>query len=397
MVRIGFFLSSCFPDEYPGGKNYMMNLFYSLSLLKDNEIECILFIGKKTPLTYEKDFEPFGKIVRTSLLDRKSLYWFVYKVLYKLFRTHIVAYSLLKKYDISVLSHSDIYGKKLPFKTVNWVPDLQFMHLPHLWNEKGLMQQKKVFKQRLILSDVAVNSSYDGQKDSLDYVPEAKTSVIRPVYQVSDKVYKNSESTISYLEKKYNFKGKYFYLPNQFWTHKNHMVVFKALSVLKSKGIEVVVLCSGLMGHADALERGHTEYMENIHKYILDNKLGDNLKLLGLIDYKDVQYFMRNSISVINPSLFEGWSSTVEECKSIGKNVILSNLDVHFEQNPPGAIFFDPNNPEELAKVLENKWNNSEGGPDYALEEKAQASLRSRTIKYGKKYQKMILNLVSEI
>ena len=397
MVRVGFFLSSCFPDEYPGGKNYMMNLLYSLFLLKDKEIECILFIGKKTPLTYEKDFERFGKIVRSSLFDRKSLYWFVYKVLYKLFRTHIVAYSLLNKYDISVLSHSDIYGKKLPFKTVNWVPDLQFMHLPHLWNEKGLMQQKKVFKQRLILSDVAVNSSYDGEKDSLDYVPEAKTSVIRPVYQVSDEVYNNSESTISYLEKKYNFKGKYFYLPNQFWTHKNHMVVFKALSVLKSKGIEVVVLCSGLMDHADAPERGHTEYMENIHKYILDNKLGDNLKLLGLIDYEDVLKLGRYSISIINSSFFEGWSTTVEEAKSIGKNVILSNLDIHLEQDPPGAVFFDPTDHNELAKILEDKWLNNQGGPDYLLEAKAQASLRSRTIKYGEKYQKMILNLVSEI
>lgn len=71
---------------------------------------------------------------------------------------------------------------------------------------------------------------------------------------------------------------------------------------------------------------------------------------------------MRNSISVINPSFFEGWNSTVEECKSIGKNIILSNLNVHLEQDPPGAIFFDPNNAEELADILDRKRESGNGG-----------------------------------
>ena len=235
MTKVGFFLSSCFPDEYPGGKNYMINLFYSLSLLKDKKIELILFIGKKTPLKYEMDFKSYGKIVRTSLLDRKSLFWFIYKVFYRLFNSHIILYPIIKKYNISIMSHSDIYGTNLPFKTVNWVPDLQFLHLPNLWNEKGLKHQQKVFKKRLLLSNVSLNSSYDGEKDSLNYVPKATTSVIRPVYQVSEKIYSESTSTILFLEKKYNFKGKYFYLPNQFWTHKNHMIVFKSLLLLKEK------------------------------------------------------------------------------------------------------------------------------------------------------------------
>ena len=393
MTKVGFFLSSCFPDEYPGGKNYMINLFYSLSLLKNKKIELILFIGKKTPLKYEMDFKLYGKIVRTSLLDRKSLYWFIYKVFYRLFNSHIISYPIIKKYNISIMSHSDIYGTNLPFKTVNWVPDLQFLHLPYLWNEKGLKHQQKVFKERLLLSNVSVNSSYDGEKDSLYYVPKATTSVIRPVYQVSEKIYSNSDSTISFLEEKYDFKGKYFYLPNQFWTHKNHMIVFKSLAILKAKGINVLLICSGLMDGADSEERGHRDYMESIHKYIDENNLKNNIRLLGLIDYEDVKKLGRNSISIINPSFFEGWSTTVEEAKSIGKNVILSNLQIHIEQDPPGGIFFDPNNAEDLSEILEQKWENSEGGPDYDLEEQARKILKSRTIDYAKKYHKMILNL----
>lgn len=397
MIRVGFFLSSCFPDEYPGGKNYMMNLFFALSSVEklNKKIEMVLFIGRKTPLQYEKDFECYGKIVRTSLLDRKSLYWFVYKVFRKLFRTHIVAYPLLLKYDISIMSHSDIYGKRLPFKTINWVPDLQFMHLPHLWSERGLADQRKIFKDRLMLSDTILNSSYDGEKDALDYVPECKTCVIRPVYQIRKEIY-DDISTKALLEKKYKFKGKYFFLPNQFWTHKNHMVVFKTIKILKSRGIDILVLCSGLIDGADSAERNHNNYILSIKKYISENKLTENIKLLGLIEYRNVLILVRHSISIINPSFFEGWSTTVEEAKSIGKNVILSNLDIHIEQDPPGSIFFDPNDPDELANILEEKWINNKGGPDYDLEKEAKANIGVRTKQFGEMYHKLILDLVKD-
>ena len=59
------------------------------------------------------------------------------------------------------------------------------------------------------------------------------------------------------------------------------------------------------------------------------------------------------SKAVINPSLFEGWSSTVEECKSVEKNMILSDLDVHKEQYP-NATFFERNSVESLKNILKN-------------------------------------------
>ena len=37
----------------------------------------------------------------------------------------------------------------------------------------------------------------------------------------------------------------YFYLPNQFYRHKNHQLVVDALTILKRRGVEVVVCASG--------------------------------------------------------------------------------------------------------------------------------------------------------
>jgi hypothetical protein len=58
---------------------------------------------------------------------------------------------------------------------------------------------------------------------------------------------------------------------------------------------------------------------------------------------------MRGAVGILNPSLFEGWSTTVEECKSMGKRVLLSDIAVHREQAPGRAIYFDPYNANELA------------------------------------------------
>ena len=397
-IKVGFFLSSRFPDEYPGGKNYMKNLFFALSTVPDKQMECILFIGKSTPQSYEDEFKSYGEIVRTSLLDRRSFYWFMDKIFYKLLRFQGLVYPLIKKYKISVMSHSDIYGKKMPFKTINWVPDLQFMHLSHLWSKDGLEFEQRRFRDRLKLSDRIIFSSCDGQKDGLAYVPNGglKYVVVKPVYQVDPDSFKsNDQENRNRIKSKYGFKGKFFYLPNQFWTHKNHKIMFEAVNILKKQAREILVICTGLMENADSPERGFDEYITGMKNYVAENCLENNIKFLGLIKYGDVQYLMRNSISIINPSFFEGWSSTVEEAKSIGKNVILSNLDVHLEQDPPGGVYFDPNNAEELADILLRKWEESNGGPDFDLEREAKRNINARTTKFGEKYCRVVAELAN--
>ena len=60
--------------------------------------------------------------------------------------------------------------------------------------------------------------------------------------------------------------------------------------------------------------------------------LEKNFIFLGVIPYKDVLGLMRAAVAVINPSVMEGWSTTVEEAKSLGLPLILSDIPVHREQ-----------------------------------------------------------------
>ena len=195
------------------------------------------------------------------------------------------------------------------------------------------------------------NDAHDDFKTVANNNDLKKGYVLNFVSQpIPNSIYEKQEN----LEIKFNFLGKFFYLPNQFWKHKNHLIVFKAIKILKDKGVNITLICSGEMLDFRSNDNNHTQ---KILDYVADNDL-NSVKILGKIKYIEVMSLMKSSIAVINPSYFEGWSSTVEESKSIGKKIILSNIAVHKEQKPPNAIFFNPDDEKTLSSILENEWLN---------------------------------------
>jgi hypothetical protein len=76
--------------------------------------------------------------------------------------------------------------------------------------------------------------------------------------------------------------------------------------------------------------------------------------------------------------------------KSIGKQLILSDIEVHREQQPPKAEFFEPQNARQLAEILKAKWNELKPGPDLAMETAARLQLEGRIRNYAETFSKII-------
>jgi glycosyltransferase involved in cell wall biosynthesis len=111
--------------------------------------------------------------------------------------------------------------------------------------------------------------------------------------------------------------------------------------------------------------------------------LRSHVLYLGLIDHDDALALMRQSLCVLNPSLFEGWGYSAEEARSVGKRTLLSDIPAHREQSPPKGAFFDPHDCTELADKLEEIWKDCEPGPDNELEARARAAADERMRCYG--------------
>lgn len=391
MIKVGFWYD--YGIVYSGGLNYFRNLLYALSLVEDKKIIPYVFFGSDVDPKIVADFKNYATVVQTPLLARKTLPWAIHRTLYRLFGAQWMVNRILRRHGIDVLSHASmVSGTRRPYRLVTWIADFQYLHLPELFPGLDVAQKSAELNKLIGESDVVVLSSHDARKDFDAVADPAFAAKARVMQFVSQPAGEGAAvRTKAYLEEKYDFKGRYFFLPNQFWRHKNHEVVFEAIAALKQSGHEVRLLCTGWLRDP---RFSKSEYVNRLQEIIEQNGLQDNIRLLGSIDYADVLALSRHSIAVINPSRFEGWSSSVEEAKSIGKRVILSNIDVHVEQSPPGGVYFDPDDKNMLAGILKEAWETWPEGvnPDY--ETAARSTLEARTLAFGERYVQIIDELM---
>jgi len=62
---------------------------------------------------------------------------------------------------------------------------------------------------------------------------------------------------------------------------------------------------------------------------------------------------MKYAKAIIQPSLFEGWSTVIEDAKSLQVPVIAANLNVNVEQLETTGTYFESHNASQLATILE--------------------------------------------
>jgi glycosyltransferase involved in cell wall biosynthesis len=231
-------------------------------------------------------------------------------------------------------------------------------------------------------------SSHDARKDLAAFDAEAvqKSHVL---HFVANPPAVEAPLPPEVLAAKYQVSGPYFHLPNQFWAHKNHRVVLQALKILRERGTPVQVLATGRTE-----DHRQPAFFGNLTREIREAGVGGEFRVLGLVPYAEMIALMQNSVALLNPSLFEGWSSSVEEGKSLGKRMIISDLAVHREQDPPAALYFNPKDPAELAgrmaAVLSDR-----GFDENALREKALLEFPGRRRQFARDYCSMVGRILS--
>ena len=285
----------------------------------------------------------------------------------------------LRRHGVGALFDGQAHGADLDVPLVAWIPDLQHLRLPQYFDADELRWRDALFGGIIRYASRIVVSSEDVLGDLGWFAPEAvaRTRVLSFVAQVPDDVY-DEESRCAV--RKYHLPQRYFFLPNQFWKHKNHPLVLEALSRLRSVAPGIHVACTGTPH-----DYRHPDHFGRLLAQIAELGLAGAVTLLGSVPHLDVLRLMRHSVAVLQPSLFEGWSTTVEESKSLGKGLILSDLAVHREQEPPRALYFDPTSPAALAERMLEAWEHWAPGPTADLEAEARALLPERTRAFGRR------------
>lgn len=346
MTKVGIVIS--FAEDWIGGLNYYKNLINAVYSLPERNIEFVIFTNTNSKLENITEFSKL-KIVRSRLFDRLSFLWLVRKSIMHFFRADPLFIQCLKSHQIDVLSHSGWLGKRSPIPTIGWIPDFQHIHLPMFFSKKNRQRRDAEFKRIGELCSKIILSSKDAQKDMHRFMPDSQHKTVVLNFAINPSLVKPDQKVVSLesLEGRYQFSRPYFLLPNQFWVHKNHQVVIEALHLLKQTKPSVLIIATG-----NTVDPRNPSHYEALIEDLASRGLKENFKSCGVVPSEDLYSLMRYAQAVINPSFFEGWSTSVEEAKVLGKRVILSDIPVHREQNPEYGVYFDPKNPAELAQLL---------------------------------------------
>lgn len=341
-IRVAFTMIS--RRSWAGGYNYQRNLFAALQRYCRGEITPIVFAGERDD---RADLQTLAQIpgvetIRSAAFDPRRMQ--IPAAL--LMGCDHAALAEFRKGKIDVVFESArFFGWRLPYPAVAWIPDLQHRRLPQLFSIAARWRREFGFRMQIGSGRWILLSSNSALRDCLEFYPNAagRVSVVRFAAGPSPELLTANPSEVA---KSYELPENFFYLPNQFWRHKNHQVVIDALAILASRGVEVAVAASG---GSDAREPGH---FDAIMRGVRERGLHKNFRHLGMIPLPHVYALLRASTALINPSRFEGWSTTVEEAKSFGVPMILSDLDVHREQATEAASYFGVDDAEALANRL---------------------------------------------
>jgi len=380
-IKVGIVFN--YDEQWIGGTYYFQYLIQSLNLLVDEQKPEINIISRHTSSFDSIENLKYPYIKYHLIEERGLLGKIIDKFKYR-FNKYAITGSKKINFEIDIIFHPT--EVRIPNTIKNhlyWIPDFQEIHLPHLFSKEYLSYRK--FTQNAVIKpgNHILFSSNDAMKDFKMLYPDAKTTC----YVVPFSVFHQDFSKINFedLKKKYFIDSQYpyFFSPNQFWKHKNHFVVLNAIKRLKDKGREdVFVIFSGKEG-----DQRNPTYFQEIKDYIRVNHLEKNIKFLGFIHRREQLCFMDNALAVIQPSLFEGWSSVVEDAKSLNKNIILSSLNVHIEQVGNRGFFFNPESAEGLADHLVTFMDNKINRPQFLYKNSLQ--------EFGKKFMEVVTKIVN--
>lgn len=264
---------------------------------------------------------------------------------------------------------------------VGWIFDFQHIHLAHNFSAAEIAQRNQTFRQMAKQCDLVMLSSQDARQDFARFVPEfAHKARVHPfpsalVFQKLPQ--EDPRPRVS----AYHVPAKFILVANQFWTHKNHGVVIDAISLCRQRGLDIPVVFTGLPNDG---RTPSNSYVSSVLQRIARQNVSGLVLPLGLAPLDDLIALMRCATLIIQPSQFEGWSTIVEDAKALGRPVMCSNLPLHREQHPGALGFFDCDDPERLAALLQEHWNALPPGPDLGVEEGAMRQARAFSQAYGK-------------
>jgi len=339
-----------FEGDLQGGGGYQQQLTVLTSLGSLNKYEITAFVfseeNKKVLETYNI----------TAVLVKKTLFDKIYRLLHrqvwffrfsKLFKLKTLFEKKLKDNNIDLvyfLSPSELSLDLIEHNYIITVWDLchrDFLEFPEVNYYREFELREELYKKALKKAVAILVDSELGKENIIRRYNIDEDRVFVAPFAPSVNIYLDNNINV---KAKYKINGEYIYYPAQFWSHKNHVYIIDALSILKSQGINLFAVFSGS-------NKGNLDY---VLQYAKKMGVEDLVKYIGFAPNEDIYSLYKNSIALVMPTYFGPTNIPPLEAFAIGTPVVYSNLKGLKEQVKDAALLCNLSDPNSLATHLKN-------------------------------------------
>lgn len=316
-------------NKKTGVENY--SFFLINELIKNNSDNITLISPKSIPLPVKQIIIPFPR-----LWTQIRLSWEIFrnKKINNLFvPSHLIPIIHPKNTTITI---HDVAFKRFPQSYrflsrayLNWGAKYAIKHA------KNIIVPSKTTKKDLI-------KFYNAKPKKITVIPLGYKSI----YQKESP----KEITRQILDKYLLKPRNYFLFIGRIESKKNIEILIKSFNSIVNKYPHIKLVLAGKTGVGG----------NNILKSI-NNK---NIIVTGYISDDEKKVLLKNCLSFIFPSLFEGFGIPLLEAMDANVPIIASNIPTSYEVAKNNALFFQPNEVNELTNCLKDLiekkeiWNN---------------------------------------
>jgi glycosyltransferase involved in cell wall biosynthesis len=145
------------------------------------------------------------------------------------------------------------------------------------------------------------------------------------------------------IKKKYNLKNDYIFYPAQFWAHKNHIYILKAIKILReTKHIDIDVVFSGS-------NKGN---LNHILEKAKEFKIDDLVHYIGFAPNNEIPFLYKQSLALVMPTYLGPTNIPPLEAFFYETPVCYSDTPFFREPMTDSVFFMDLRDPNSLVRQL---------------------------------------------
>jgi glycosyltransferase involved in cell wall biosynthesis len=228
-------------------------------------------------------------------------------------------------------------------RTIVTVHDLFFIDFPHMTDRETRKNFMNKIKDSLLRTDRIVAVSHFTRNVLLERFP-VEGEKVKVIYHGLDSRFAAdiSPEEVGGVRQKYSLPSSFILFVGAVESRKNILNLIEALKIIHQKYGKIPLLIVGRFGSES----------RDLEKKVRKEKLKSWVKIMGYLPDEEVRIFYRLASVFALPSLCEGFGFPLLEAMASNLPIAASRAPAVPEIAQDAALYFNPNNPEDMADKI---------------------------------------------